>query len=234
VSLSRFNLGGLSVPKKGADDSTCEDALKLYHSELDEEGLVAGPIAIAMSDGASESMLAREWAWRIVKRLGRRAFKDIAILNQQHARYFELVSALKLEWESFLVDYFEWRNSSDRPVQWYEQPKLEAGASATVLVFRLDNAMDSRICYWQAVALGDTCIFHVRDDEIIRRFPVSEVAEFSTAPDLLRSRGSDAMQSCTQFAGGACDVGDEFFLMTDAMAKWFLLTSEADEERFLP
>jgi hypothetical protein len=83
---------------------------------------------------------------------------------------------------------------------------------------------------WRAAALGDSCLFHLRDDRLVRAFPVGAAEEFGTAPDLFGSRNHDvALLACrTRFIEGRCRPGDRLLLMTDALAAWFLSAPDPD------
>jgi hypothetical protein len=222
--VERFAVGGVRLAKYGCEVSECEDAF-VYHTANGTSGRTT-PISVAVSDGASESMLAKDWARLLVKRFGYEAFTESAILDPHSDRYATALDSLKNEWvELHLADYLRTREASFRPIKWYEQPKLDAGASATLLVFRLEYGTDHSACRWRAVAVGDSCVFQVKGGEIIASFPIDEVTKFGRAPDLLRSRGPEIRHDQLRFADGSYAVGDEFFFMTDAIAKWFMQAS---------
>ena len=221
MSPARFAVGALRLPKRGSAASECEDAVA-FHATTHRAGGTGAPIAIAVSDGASESLLAKDWAHMLAHHLAHEAFSDPAVLEHDSPRYTETIVELKREWERHLAEHVRAREASDRRIQWYEYPKLEAGASATLLAFRLEASIGAGIGSWRAVAVGDTCLFQVRAGEIVRCFPLDRPEQFSRAPDLLRSRGPETMHDRPHFAEGAYTRGDVFFLMTDAVARWFL------------
>lgn len=222
--IERFAVGGVKLAKHGCEASECEDEF-VWHTANGASGRTA-PISVAVSDGASESMLAKDWARLLATRFGYEAFTESAVVDPCSDRYATALASLKNEWvELHLADYLRAREASFRPIKWYEQPKLDAGASATLLVFRLERGADHSACRWRAFAVGDSCLFQVRGGEIIASFPIDEVTKFGRAPDLLRSRGLEIMQDQPRFAGGSYAVGDEFFFMTDAIAKWFMQIS---------
>lgn len=219
--IEKFAVGGVRIVKHGFEASECEDEFE-WHTANGASGRTA-PISVAVSDGASESMLAKDWARLLVTRFAYEAFTESAILDPDSDRYTTALASLKNEWvELHLADYLRAREASFRPIKWYEQPKLDAGASATLLAFRLELGTCHSACRWRAVAVGDSCLFQVRGKEVIKSFPIDEVTEFGRAPGLLRSRGLELMHSQPRFASGSYAVGDEFFFMTDAIAKWFM------------
>jgi hypothetical protein len=83
---------------------------------------------------------------------------------------------------------------------------------------------------WRAVAVGDTCLFQVRDDALISSFPLTEAAAFGTTPPLLSTRPDYSRRSLEHLstAAGEYRPGDLFLLATDALAAWFLHETEAD------
>ena len=103
---------------------------------------------------------------------------------------------------------------------WYAQEKLERGAFATLLGLQID--LDGYA--WKAHAVGDTCLFHVRDHDVIASFPVVASQDFDTHPALLGSLalsgtydGIDVTES-----GGALEPGDTFVIATDAVSAFIV------------
>lgn len=121
----------------------------------------------------------------------------------------------------------------DRPLPWYAEAKREEGAFATLLglVFgRPTGKEEGR--RWRALALGDSCLFQVRQDSLVKAFPVACSQDFGNRPALLGSRPSAADHRPRQQkqAQGRWRSGDQFFLATDALAEWFLREHEAGAE----
>jgi hypothetical protein len=106
---------------------------------------------------------------------------------------------------------------------WYLEAGLIQGAFATFLGLVIEERK------WYAVAVGDSCLFQIRRDELIRSFPVAQAADFSNTPWLVGSRTSprevphkNGLQQV-----GDCQPGDRLWLMTDALAQWFLTQAES-------
>ena len=75
------------------------------------------------------------------------------------------------------------------------------------------------------MSCGDACIFLVRGEELICAFPVSAGDAFTTAPPLVASSpgaGGDRFAA----VHGTARPGDRFYLVTDALAHWFLAVHE--------
>src|SRR5262249_49529844 len=81
---------------------------------------------------------------------------------------------------------------------------------------------------WWAMAVGDSCLFQVRGGNLITSFPLTRSAEFNNQPAVLGSRGTYPRQAWKR-TRGRWQPADRFFLMTDALAEWFLRQSEMEQ-----
>jgi hypothetical protein len=172
----------------------------------------------AVSDGASEGIFARSWAGLLTNRYVR-----------DQPNFFN-PDAL-LEWLDGCRT--TWRQEIDFPhLRWSQQVKvLETGAGATLLSFRLlppaaqaDGKEEA--CAWEAWAVGDSCLFWVRDNQLQEVFPIRHSKDFPVAPSLLQTKSDEPvpMPLCSQ---GRCRPGDVFILATDAVAEHLLGCCEA-------
>jgi hypothetical protein len=152
----------------------------------------------AIADGASESAFAGIWARILVK-----AFVQVP------GSWSNWLPAARKRWRSKI---------EGREMPWYAETKFHEGASAALLGVAFEN--DS----WQAEAVGDTCLFHVRGDELRTSFPLLHASEFTNQPKLLNSRprGTILLRSRRPFLRGDWHPKDILYLMTDALAQWFL------------
>jgi hypothetical protein len=220
----------LRLPKAGSRPDECEDAGLVWDRAepgVDGDGRPVRSLYAAVSDGASESLLARAWAEQLVNDV-----IDSMCVGRDWWRepgYFakDLIERSALRWESFLVQYQENRAAQGRPITWYEQPGLEKGAFATVLGVEMRGTLldtgETRWS-WHACALGDSCLFQVRDGAVHTSFPVTDLAEFGITPMLLGSRNRDweLVARRMTVAHGELEPGDELLLATDALAAWTL------------
>jgi hypothetical protein len=187
-----------AVPKRGNRESEYEDAHKL----APERG------RFAISDGASESWYAGVWARLMVNEY------VVNPVNRED------------QWDRWLPPLRErWsREVGGRPVPWYGVDKVREGAFATLLGLDVGTA-GAAGRRWQAVAVGDSCLFLIRDGRLQEAFPVRRSEEFGNKPSLLGS-GAGAADGPEpprgSHAGGECVPGDRIWLMTDALAQWFL------------
>jgi hypothetical protein len=234
------------VPKQGLRLDQCEDAIVMVpESEPADE--IDGQVVAVLCDGASESLLARDWAGLLATHLAERQSGRISA----HASVRRTASAIASAadaWQVWLDGYQKQREASGRPLAWYERPGLERGAYATLLTVALDppahsaQAVDELMrlaeavdasgdvrWHWHAAALGDTCLFHVRDNQLLRSFPIDDSSAFGTNPALAASRNVDesVLVRHITVADGWCESGDQLYLATDALAAWFLRAAEA-------
>ncbi|WP_433891283.1 hypothetical protein [Streptomyces sp. CA-111067] len=223
----------LLVPKQGSSDLECEDAIEVRPS-LDADDAVDTALCAAVADGASESMLASRWARSLVSETADVGFLYPEIFDERHPLSSELVRRAVEPWDDRIKDYSARREADGRPLQWYEQPGLEKGAYATLVAVRVQPPSPATLdepqlvaqggaWTYTAVALGDSCLFHVSGDEATS-FPLTGSAEFGLNPQLLGSRNHDVdlIADRLSYARGCLRAGDELLLATDALAAWFL------------
>src|SRR5439155_6142042 len=89
------------------------------------------------------------------------------------------------------------------------------------------------IVVWNAVAIGDSCVFQVRAGQTIRRFPLERCEDFDNSPGLICSRSlrdpsANPKERVTRNI--LCKPGDKLWLMTDALALWFLAQEAAGKK----
>jgi Protein phosphatase 2C len=186
------------TPKRGHTDAEYEDAW------------AANPRVgrFAVADGASESSYAGLWASLLAKTFVavRRPWDGLDWMDGPRRRW------------SAMVD--------DRELAWYGEMKREQGAFATLLGVGVRLPGPGRSGRWQALAVGDSCLVRIRDGQTPRAFPVSRAADFDNQPHLLGSRPGPG--PAPVLSRGVCRPGDRLFLMTDALAQWFLLRCESN------
>ena len=233
------------VPKRGLRPEQCEDAVVVI-PEREPADEIEEQVVAVLCDGASESLLARDWAGLLADRLARRQPGGVPAAAGIRQTAAAVVSAADA-WPEWLDGYVKRREAAGRPLAWYERPGLERGAYATLLAVALDppvhrtrvgdelmtlaDAVHSSVSpgwRWHASALGDTCLFHVRDERLLRAFPIEDSSAFGTNPALAASRNVDesVLARHIAVAEGWCESGDQLYLATDALAAWFLRAVE--------
>lgn len=175
-------------------------------------------LRVAVSDGATESMLSGRWA---------------SVLTTQYTassrpQMRTTIRRAQDRWPRVLTDYKEAREQACKPIAWYEEPGLDRGAHATLLVAEFRASSGNEPGRWTAEAVGDSCLFQVAGDTLVCAFPFTEAAQFDTSPALVQTgqRNRRLLDKHCRRAAGSYREGDLFFLCTDALAAWFLAQAE--------
>jgi Protein phosphatase 2C len=210
----RVRVGAFSLHKDGNSPEDYEDAFWPVRF-VDR---YASTFRCAVADGATEASFSGAWADMLVRSYCR---------GHVHAdRLLASLAPLQNDWLSAVT--------SSGPLPWYAEEKLQAGAFAALagltIHHHVSKLRDS--VRWRAIAIGDSCIFHIRDDALLSAFPLSSAEQFHNSPHLLSSvpARNYGLNGYTRYAAGECRSGDTFYLMTDALSCWFLGAVEAGEK----
>ncbi len=208
------------LPKAGNDPDEYEDAFRVAYPRRDGES--GSDVArIAVSDGASESAFAREWANALVDEFVTRPPELCGLMEDSLNAWLRSAQAA---WHSGVP----W----DR-LPWHGEAKARAGAFATLLGLAVGaDPDDPGRLSWQAVAVGDSCLFIVRDDQLWLSFPLEDADEFDNTPALVCSNPDNAgdMWEGARLRSGECAAGDLIILATDALACLLLALDAAGEK----
>ena len=160
----------------------------------------------AVTDGATESAFAGLWARQLARWYGHGPV-DERPLNEQLA-----------------AEQQRWAAEVHRtPLPWYAEEKAANGAYAALLGLHVQET-EAGGRGWAALAVGDCCVVHLRADAVLTSFPAADAGYFGSSPYLISSNPQRNAQLAeqTQRAAGTWQPGDQFWLMTDALAHWFL------------
>jgi len=184
------------LPKQGHSADEYEDATA--------QPVVApdGTIRAAVADGATESAFAGAWARTLVEEF---VGADVTVPET----FSESIHRTRRVFGGRIAEH-----ATDLP--WYAAAKAEQGAFAAFvgLVLYPNGA-------WRAVAVGDCCLFQIRDGEVMEAWPIADADEFGNRPDLLGSR-LDVSQPEAQMTSSQWGPGDRFLLVSDALAAYLL------------
>ncbi|MFF7445562.1 MULTISPECIES: hypothetical protein [unclassified Streptomyces] len=208
----------VSMPKSQVDLSQIEDAAATL---LPPAG-VRSEARLVVADGSSGSAGSGWWAGRLVQALcaapGRSFHSGDALAA--------VASDAALGWPSLRRDLVA--HASVGPRAWLARVRTDKSPAATLLGLRLLPAPPSDEGTgspdegtWEAVAVGDSCMFQVRADLVV----ASECCQ-RRVPQVIRATSDDPVQPPT-FQHGQWRDRDVFYLMTDALARWW--TRRADE-----
>lgn len=210
------------VPKQGNDEREWEDGAA---------GSCGDPSAgrnprFAVADGATEGFGSARWAEQLVAGFvgsdqGNGGAEPPALRPDALHRWLELMQA-----------------------RWHQDPRAagatdlerlklaRVGSFATLLGCEL-SGLDEPQARWDAVALGDTVLFHVRNQEV-EQFPKIAAEEFGVNPDGVPTRPETlaGMVERLVVSGGDLAAGDRLYLATDALAQW-MVEADARDRRSL-
>jgi hypothetical protein len=173
----------------------------------------------AVADGATETSFSGEWARLLVEAY-------VANGPRRPKALHKIVDQCGMQWAQEVMA---------RPLSWFAEEKAQRGSFATLLGLSLSQSGKGREGgRWTALAVGDSCLFQVRDHQLVTAFPVEGADSFGYHPLLLstipeRNQAIWAQQSQLRKVG-EWRRGDRFFLMSDALAEWFLRAVESEAQ----
>lgn len=185
-----------ALPKHGHTAEEYEDATAAPVEAAD------GTVRAAIADGATESAFAGAWARTLVEEF---IGADVAVPET----FEESIHRTRRVFGGRIAEHAT-------ALPWYASAKAEEGAYAAFLglVFYPNGA-------WRAVAVGDCCLFHLRDGEMLSAWPIDDPGEFGNRPALLGSR-LDVPQPGAEMTSAQWSSGDRFLLASDALAAYLL------------
>lgn len=168
---------------------------------------------VALSDGASRTIHSGKWAQILTE-----AFVGLESTSITEDGSDWLQNLQQQWWNKvFLLE--------QEPLPWYRKEGLKKGASATFLGVVIKDYR------YRVLALGDSCFFHIRGDEVLSYFPKLHPDDFLLRPLTLSSVSMDhnnyiykALKSEPEkyLYTNDCIPGDVLLLMTDALSHAFL------------
>lgn len=205
------------VQKDGIAPEACEDVVfpRWGGVEIRRPLRDGAPFRIAAADGATVlSTFTKLWALLLVRAYGQGGLKI--------PTFCEDVAGLRVRWRKMLPRQMAWYDA--RNVRRYGAHSTLAGLS----IFPNDGGVPDQGNF-EFMAYGDTCFFHLRDSAVLASWPIGASSEFTTHPALVSSLPNALVpiESSLFSARGQWRQGDTLMLMTDALAKWFLLEAES-------
>lgn len=158
----------------------------------------------SVSDGASTSARSDVWS---------RLLTD-AFVQGQDPLDPHVLGDLRRQW---------WDLVFDDKLPWYAHEKLARGSAATFVGLRVDGDV------YEATAVGDSCLFHIRKDELVLAAPYDHWTQFSRFPPLVMTNHAVPQLHEHRWSGeGHLLEGDVLVLATDAVAKHLLRVHAED------
>jgi hypothetical protein len=210
------------VPKQGNSTEEYEDAYACAH-----------PL-YAIADGATESSFADLWANILVCEFIR-----------QPLNYLDLRAETVSEWLEPIQTHWHQQIHWEK-LPWYAEEKARHGAFATLLGIEFQDRPEAPRSFWgrlfsgftrpplrwRALAVGDSCLFHVRNHTLLRPFPLTKSTMFNPRPLLFCSNPGSNSEVCggVHLLEGEWLPEDLFLLATDALSCWFLKECETGKQ----
>ena len=177
---------------------------KSGHTVDEYEDAFAGPVrsaggwCAAVADGATEAAFSRRWARILAEGLIRDASPSVQSFEEALPGWRRL-----------------WRAKTEPELEylpWYASMMARQGAHAAVL-----SVAWSMRGSWQALSLGDCCLFQWREERCVESWPYTSGGAFHTHPALVSSQ-TRSIEPRAETHGGRFAPGDRFWLSTDALA----------------
>jgi hypothetical protein len=198
-----------------AKDADCPDQYQDAF-ELDAERGLA-----AIADGVSSAIFSGPWA-----RILTRATIDDPPRFDIPGEFQDWLQRRRADWAGEI---------DTARLTWYQRPKMVEGAMTTLLWIELwpDETGDDGLAknyQLYGFAIGDSCLFHVRDGLQIAWSPLAGSADFGLNPAVVRSidRKLDHLLEFHRY-DARCLPGDLLVLATDAIALWAVERQEAGD-----
>jgi len=201
--IAKCEMHVLYSPKLGCSEQEYEDAFYLPFTKSPNE---ISTCKVSIADGATESSFAKEWAKILTEGFATYSFEKNEIHNS--------LKELRQLWRKSI-------NTANLP--WYAQDKFQKGAFSAFLGLEVD--FDKK--KWKSLAVGDCCLFLVRDDKLTTSFPFSDYESFGNNPYAISSNQSQNLDIENHLIVIEHDFkrGDILILASDAIAAWFLKSS---------
>ena len=175
---------------------------------------------VSVADGAGTAVFAKEWAneltsWSILHPPG--TFSEIEIKNWLK----NSAEGLKQGWDQRIPPF--------ETLPYYGKIKYYDGSQATLLHAQLDRDI------FRAFAIGDTCLFQIRNQELVLSFPLKSSSDFGTSTDLLHTSGEilPRQTASAKIIKGEYKAGDIFLFATDALSCWILKCIETQDSSWV-
>ncbi|MGH2414786.1 MAG: protein phosphatase 2C domain-containing protein [Microcystaceae cyanobacterium] len=202
-----------SFPKIGEAEKTIQDK---FESSPDRS-------LAALADGAGSSLYPRQWAKILVQAFCQSPEDPIAKLKQS---YQEWLQPAQEEWRKYYLNKL--RNPKRR--WWQGGSQIKSHGSSTFIGLRLQTLNGSEQSQWQAVAVGDSCLFKLeRVTQNLFAFPIKTSQAFKGTTQCFESL-PEYPSFPPQFEEGWYMNGDIFLLATDALSQWLLTDYENQGE----
>lgn len=196
---------GFSTHKAAETPDDCQDAWALNKSTA----------RYAVADGATRSLFPKQWAELLVNR-----FCKKNRLSLEKGNWQEWITPLQRDWLKEVTAIVQ---ETKRFISIDRLSKSEP-AAATFIGLEFNKASMA----WKAGIVGDSCLFQIRNSQLVESYPIKQSEDFDNHPEAFASFEKDNYAK-PQIVKGKAAPGDLFILATDALAKWIIQHEEAGQ-----
>lgn len=214
-----YEIRYFSLPKVGELERNIQDRF-----ENSPDGSL-----VALADGASTSLYPQKWAEILVKSFCQSVAENpIESIRRSHEEWLQPSQEI---WRQYYLSKLQSPNRK----WWQGGSEIKNRGSATFLGLQLQNLELQNLEYyaksqWQAVAVGDTCLFKLEQEtRNLLTFPLTAARDFKGTTLCFESLPEYASFP-PQFTAGWYECGDIFLLATDALSQWLLSDYEVQGE----
>ncbi|MBW4589681.1 hypothetical protein G7B40_030910 [Aetokthonos hydrillicola Thurmond2011] len=224
MNQAKNNPQVFSIPKHGESTRTNEDSCA-----IDPYG-----IRIAIADGMGTTLNPKYWSDAITQHFiqYQRSYKICKFI---HDRYDIWLKEPQKMWREWFIQNASTHTA--RHINFSNGSNGRRDSRATFLGIEFSPVnFSTEVGRWAAVALGDSCLFHIRKDSssdyhLVESFPVKSSKEFSPhTPGF--SSNSDNNGDKPSYCEGQYSLGDIFILGTDALSEWILKSIETNNDEW--
>ncbi|MGL5921349.1 hypothetical protein [Chroococcidiopsis sp.] len=214
-----YEIRYFSLPKVGELERNIQDRF-----ENSPDGSL-----VALADGASTSLYPQKWAEILVKSFCQSVAENpIESIRRSHEEWLQPSQEI---WRQYYLTKLQSPNRK----WWQGGSDIKNRGSATFLGLQLQNLELQNLEHyaksqWQAVAVGDTCLFKLEQEtRNLLTFPLTAARDFKGTTLCFESLPEYASFP-PQFTAGWYECGDIFLLATDALSQWLISDYEAQGE----
>jgi hypothetical protein len=191
------------LPKRGNAPEEYEDAYRCDHSRKSDI------LHFAVADGATEASFSQQWAQLLVRSYSRGHLTESTLPR--------ILPILLKDWQEKV---------HAKPLSWYAEAKLQEGAYSSLVGLTLYDDKLNGTRRWEALGVGDSCLFQIQKKELTTKWPIVDSSQFTYHPILISTKLDDNENLGQINIHGDWKSGDVFYLMTDAIAQYFLASIE--------
>lgn len=194
-----------TLPKINESPSDCQDAVAANPQN--------GRFAVA--DGVARSFFPAEWSRLLVEQFCFDA-SDLNLTLLRTKNWQNWITPIQDKWSASIQEKVS-KKTGMASVHLRNSLLSNEPAASTFAGIQIRSNEQGNF-EWQGMIIGDSCLFHFRDNKLIP-YLVKSSLDFNYHPEYFSSVPLGKNHQPT-FISGTFESGDFFLLTTDAMAKW--------------